>query len=103
LEAAKIRADAELGKEQMRAEQAQVDREHELQIKVLDREIKMMELSATSGIALDKIKADLTVVAQKLKTQVALAKDKDTKPAEQVAEPIAEPAGRAPDGEAFQK
>ena len=69
----------------------------------MDRDIKAMELSATSGIALDKIKADLTEASAKLKTQVALAKDKDVVPAEQVAEPATEPAGRAPEGQAFQK
>jgi len=45
----------------------------------------------------------LSSTAQRLKTQVALAKDKNVKPAEQVATPIAEPAGRAPEGQAFQK
>ena len=63
----------------------------------------MMELSATSGLGLDKIKAELSIVAMKMRTKVDLATDKNVKPAEQVAEPIAEPPGRAPEGEAFQK
>ena len=69
----------------------------------MDRDIKAMELSITSGIALDKIKAQLSEVSAKLRTQVALANAKDVQPAEQVATPIAEPPGRAPEGQAFQK
>ena len=113
METAKIRAQAELQKAQMdqqadaaelqfKAQQAEIDRQHETQMALMQRDIKMMELSSTSGMALDKIKAELTVVAQKLKTQISLAKDKDVKPAEQVAEPIAEPAGRAKEGHAYQ-
>jgi len=114
LQVATIRAQGEMAKAeltqtsdmaelQFKAEQARVDREHELQMKALDHEIKMMELSAKTGMALDKIKSDLARDAQKLKTQVQLAKDKDVGPAEQVATPIAEPAGRASEGRAFQE
>ena len=61
----------------------------------------MMELSQTSGIALDKIKAELTIVAQKLNTQVSMAKDKSLKPSPQLTEPIVEPAPKAKTGYAF--
>jgi len=113
LEAARIRAEAELQKAQLvqeadmrelqfKSQEAGLDRQHQAQMKVMDREIKMMELSQASGISLDKIKAELTITAQKLNTQVALAKDKNVVPAEQIATPIAEPGPRAKAGHAFQ-
>ena len=86
-----------------KSEQAVLDRKHEANIKLMDRDIKAMELSASSGIALEKIKATLSESSAKLRTQVALAKDKTAKPAEQVAEPIVEPVGRATEGYAFQE
>ena len=113
LEAAKIRVQGELEKVQInqqsdmeelkfKAREAEINRRHDTQMAVIQRDIKMMELSASTGIELDKIKAELTIVSQKLKTQVNLAKDKDTKAAPQVATPLAEPAGRAREGHSFQ-
>jgi len=113
LQVAKVRAEGELQKEQMRqqaeqqkmqveADQQLIQWQHERDLALLNREMKIMELSASSGIALDKIKAQLSEVAMKLNTQVALATDKNVKPAEQVATPIAEPAPRAAPGHAFQ-
>ena len=87
---------------QFKAEQARLEHEHEIQLKLMDRDIKAMELSATSGIALDKIKAELAVVSQKLRTQVSLATAKNIQPAESVAEPLSEPPQRAKPGHAFQ-
>jgi len=115
LEVAKVRAEGEIQKAKMiqeadshklqfNAEQSMIDREHEIQIKMMDRDIKAMELSASSGIALDKIKAQLSETAAKLKvqTKLALAPKEDVKPAPQVSEPIAEPPGRAESGRAYQ-
>jgi hypothetical protein len=103
MQKAQLVQQSDMAELQFKAEQAQLDREHQAQMKLMDRDIKAMELSASSGIALDKIKAELAVVSQKLRTQVSLATAKNVQPAEQVATPIAEPAGRAPEGEAFQK
>ncbi|MFH1738880.1 MAG: hypothetical protein ABIH23_07710, partial [bacterium] len=114
MEVAKLRAQAELEKAQLvqnadmaelefKAQQAELDRQHQAQMKLMERDMKMMELSQASGMALDKIKAELTVVSQKLRTQVALATAKNVQPAEQVATPIAEPAGRAREGRAYQE
>lgn len=112
LEVAKTRVEGEMKKVQLvqqsdmaelqfKAEQARLDREQEIQLKLMDRDIKAMELSQNSGIALDKIKAELTIVAQKLNTQVAMAKDKNLKPSPQLTEPVVEPAKRAKPGYAF--
>ncbi len=112
LEVAKVRVDGEMQKVQLvqqsdmaelqfKAEQAALDRQQEIQLKLMDRDIKAMELSQVSGIALDKIKAELTIVAQKLNTQVSMAKDKALKPSPQLTEPVIEPAPRAKPGYAF--
>ena len=112
METAKVRVEGELKKAEMvqnanmaelefKAEQAGLDRAHETQIKLMDRDIKAMELSQTSGIALDKIKAELTIVAQKLKTQIMMSRDKNLKPSPQLIEPIAEPAPKADVGYAY--
>jgi hypothetical protein len=115
LQATKMRVDGELQKVQVvqqsdmaelefKAEQANLDRAHETQLKLMDRDIKAMELSQSSGIALDKIKAELTIVAQKLNTQVTLSHmEKKAGMAPQIAEPPTEPAQHAPDGRAFQE
>uniref|UniRef100_A0A6M3K0C0 Putative portal protein n=1 Tax=viral metagenome TaxID=1070528 RepID=A0A6M3K0C0_9ZZZZ len=112
METAKVRVEGELRKAEMvqnadmaalefKAQQAELDRAHETQIKLMDRDIKAMELSQTSGIALDKIKAELTIVAQKLKTQIMMSRDKNLKPSPQLIEPIAEPAPKADVGYAY--
>jgi len=101
LEKTKLTQESDMAELQFKAEQAELDRQQEIQLKIMDREIKMMELSQTSGIALDKIKAELTIVAQKLNTQVSMAKDKSLKPSPQLTEPIVEPAPKAPSGYAF--
>lgn len=113
LEAAKIRADADMKKAEaaMKAatakilsdrEDAEINRAHELQMRYIDREIKAMELAAASGDSLAKIKAQLTEASAKLQVQVKLATDKNVQEAEQIAEPMVEPAGRAAPGHAFQ-
>ena len=101
IQKAKMVQDADMVELQFKAEQAQLDRAQEIQLKLMDRDIKAMELSQTSGIALDKIKAELTIVAQKLNTQVAMAKDKNLKPSPQLTEPIVEPPEQAKTGYAF--
>ncbi len=112
LQVARVRAEGEMTRIQamqqskmaeleFRAEQAQLDREHQIQLKLMDRDIKAMELSQATGIALDKIKAELTIVAQKLHTQVAMAKDKNLKPSPQLTQPVYEPPKKARPGYAF--
>jgi len=115
LEVAKVRAEGEMSKAQMvqasdreelqfRADLAQIEFEQKMKIATIEKEIKMMELSATSGMALDKIKAQLTETAAKLNLQkeLAYAAEKDIKPAEQVATPVAEPGPKAAPGRSFQ-
>lgn len=113
LEAAKLRADAELQKAQVQAADADKQRvfdsteadrkrQHELVVKSIEVDLAVMELSEKSGIEISKIKAKLSGDTQKLATQVALATAKNTVPAEEVATPPTEPPGRAPEGSAYQ-
>lgn len=76
----------------------------------LRRELAMLDYANTNKVSLDKLKAELTQTAMKLETQKDLfvastATDihKHRNPAPQVLTPPVEPAGRAPDGEAFAK
>lgn len=114
LETAKIRGDYDLKKAEIdhKGDMAEIERKEAAEMKKLEvqeriaqmnYDAKLMEMSLKQNISLEQIKAKLAETGVKLKTQVALAKDKDVKPAEQVAEPIAEPAGRASPGKAFQE
>lgn len=113
LEVAKVRTEGEMAKAQMvqasdreelqfKAELAKIEHEQKMQLAAIEQNIKMIELSATSGMALDKIKAQLTETAAKLNLQKELAYAKDVKEAESVATPLAEPAGRAKEGHSYQ-
>jgi hypothetical protein len=118
LEAAKIRSQADLEKAKLtqqadmqelefKAVQADLDRQHEQQLKLMDRDIKAMELSQTSGIELNKIKAQLTQTAQKLNTQIQLSHAEkaaqDGKSVPEVSGPPTEPAQKAPTGRSYQE
>ena len=78
-----------------KAQQAEIDRQHEIQIKNMERDMKMMELSQSMQISIADIKAQLAQTAQKLNVQTQLSK--------QVLTPPSEPAGRAPNGQAYQR
>ncbi len=103
LQKAEMIQQADMGELQFKAEQAGLDREQEMQLKLIDRDIKAMELSATSGMALDKIKAELTQTAQKLNVQLSMSKDKNAKPSPQLTEPLVEPPQKAAPGFAYQQ
>ena len=108
IEAVKIRAEGEMAKAQLvqqsdmteleyKAGMSEFDRDHEAQMKQIDLQIKMMELSQTSGMALDKIKAELAKEASKQNLMRELA---DKKTAELTTPPV-EPPGKAPEGKAY--
>lgn len=99
---AEIERKGELEQLQLAAklDEAEKDRVHDIQMKRLDHEMKMMELSQTKGIALDKIKASLSDTAMKLKTQVNLTNKKGEAPSG-ITTPIVEPPGRAAPGMAY--
>ena len=76
----------------------------EQQYKLADLKYRqaILDYANRKDIALDQAKAELAKTAMTLQLQERLATGKGGK-AEEVAEPIVEPAGRAPEGEAFQK
>jgi hypothetical protein len=78
-----------------KAQQAEIDRQHEIQMKQMERDMKIMELSQSTQISVATIKSQLAQTAQKLNVQTQLSK--------QVLTPPTEPAGRAPNGQAYQK
>lgn len=98
LEQAKIQANQEnlAISHKVDIEQAELQRAHEKEMAMLRREEKMLELSIKSGDSLDKIKADLAKESMKLNVQ------KELSGRTQVATPPTEPAGRAPEGHAYE-
>ena len=107
LQVAKVRADGDMQKETLRqesdmaelefkAEQADLERQHKKEMKQLDLQIKMMEFAEKRNLKLDELKTQLAISGASMKNKGAVK-------APQVTEPPTEPAGRAPEGEAFQK
>ncbi len=77
------------------------EQRHEREMKMMDYQMKMMEFSQQSGLSLQKIKSELARDAAKIRLQEKLSMRKEG--AGQVLTPPVEPAGRAPEGEAYQK
>lgn len=111
IEAAKIRVEGDIKKEEMRqiaetetlrfkAEQAQLDREYRIEMKKMEHEIAMMRLSQEAGIELDKIKVQLALSGAGMNLQEKLA---DKKATPEVVKPPTEPAGKAPVGQSFER
>ena len=101
LQVANIRAKTEMDIAKMKAAEADKDRQHEQKLKLMERDIKMMELAQSKDISLSEIKATLAGTVMKLKTQAKLSQDKGKGP--QVTKPPTEPAGRAQPGRAYQQ
>lgn len=79
------------------AEQNRLEREHIMQLKMLERDLKIMELSQQSQLSIAQIKAQLAQTSQKLNIQTALSKQS------QIITPPTEPYGRAENGHAFEQ
>lgn len=113
LQVAQIRSDTELGKATLnqnsdmaelrfKAEQAQLERDHAREMKNMDLQIKTMEFAEKRNLNLDNVKKDLAKTTMELNAQMQLS-GLESNPAPQVATPPTEPAGLAPDGQAFQR
>ena len=82
-----------------KAQQADLERQHSLQLAQLQRDMKMMELSQSAEISIAEIKSQLAQTSQKLNVQSQLStagmvhKQAMTKPSE--------PTQHAPDGQAW--
>lgn len=110
----------EMNRQQFEASESEKERQNRLAISVIDERMKSTELTSAERQTLDKIKAQLAGKSMDLTTQTTLsreamaqASDHATakhavdvfkhRTAPQVARPSIEPAGRAPNGEAFIK
>ena len=118
VEAAKIRTEADLKKAAMKrdvdmtriksdidrdsvysqgvARRDEMTRQSHIEEMQLRERLAMMEYANKNQMTLDKVKADLSKTVMTLNLQEKLS-------AGQVATPAVEPAGRAPDGQSFQK
>lgn len=91
---AKIQADAV---------QNDADRQLEMMLAQMDANLTKMSEGGKQKVSFEDIKAMLAKTAMQLRTQKELAGMKGDTAAPQVATPAVEPAGRAPNGQAFQK
>lgn len=110
----------------LKLQMAQQDRDHEMQIKQLDYQIKLMELSQSSEQSLASIKAALADTTMRLGVQKELSyasmddqkqqserdkqheavqgeRDKSHEMAKIAMQPPSEPVGRAPKGQAYER
>ena len=86
---------------EFKAQEAERQRQHDLSMKKMEYDMKMMEFSMSKQLTLEEVKAKLASDSMKLKTQIHLSNKNGKGP--QVASPVVEPAGRAPEGEAYQR
>jgi len=100
---AKMKADTDRDQVYVAAETERTRAESEGRMAELTikRELALLDYANKRNITLDKVKADLAQTAMELNLQRELS-GKDGK-GPQVADPAIEPAGRAPEGEAFQR
>ena len=102
LAAEKVKADIDRDTAHVIAqtERTKVEREAQIAELQIRREIALLGYANQQQISLDKVKADLAKATMEMSLQRELA-GKDGK-GPQVADPVVEPEGRAPEGEAYQ-
>jgi hypothetical protein len=108
IQAAQIRDKGESDREtnRLRAEalEAAKQRQHEMQLADKKLQEALIGYAAQEKLQLTDVKADLSELVLKLRTQTALSSsDKAHERAMKIMTPPTEPAGKAPPGEAFQK
>ena len=119
MQVAQIRSQTEMSKAQLvqqsdmaelqfKAQEAERQRQHEremqaqeMAMKEREFQIKLIEFASREKISLEDAKVRISDTAMKLSTQRELSAKAQEAP--QVASPAIEPAGRAPEGQAFQK
>jgi hypothetical protein len=105
----RLKEGIEAEKSEQQTEEAALDRAHEKEMKQLDYQIKLMEYSESRGIKIEELKTALTKVSMELNVQKELsaaalavkAKTEHSTPKTQAATPPTEPAGRAPNTQAY--
>jgi hypothetical protein len=99
LEKAKLVQGSDMAELKFKAEQADLDRQHQARMKQMDLEIKMMEYSEKRNIKLDELKTQLALGAQGMNLQRELSDKKAAVP--EVSTPPTEPIGKAPVGQSY--
>ena len=102
VQAAKVKAELEMKRLEMTHDYNMRELALRKEIAQFDYQAKLLQYSTQKEISLDQAKKDLAKTSMELATQKELFFAKGGA-APEVAEPSMEPAGRAPDGEAFQK
>jgi len=108
-----LKREIETGKLTAKIEDAEKQRQHDLAMKQMEYEMKVMEFSVSQGIALDELKAKLADTSMKLNVQQALsekalaAKNQErvasmTRAKTETGVPPSEPSGRAPDTQSYE-
>lgn len=100
-EKAAAQAAAEKEEQAFKAAEADKQRAHDIAMAERNERIEMMKLAQSQNVSLAQIKADLAGTAIKVKAQKDLSRERGHGP--QMLKPPTEPAGRAPDGQAYQK
>ena len=85
---------------QFESMQRERDRELEAGLKSIDQEIEAMKLAGDKDVSLDRMKETFAALVMKINAQYDLS---EVKAPRQLTAPPTEPAGRAPDGESFQR
>lgn len=96
----------EMQRQQFEAQQADLDRQNALAVAVINERMKSTELTSGERNTLAKIKAELAQTSAKLSLTKDLATAGhvvDLHKNKQVMQPVIEPAGKAPKGQAWQK
>lgn len=112
--AAKIQAEATVKKSaidtdrdkayvQAETDRTKVERDMRMQELIVKRELAMLEYAMKQNMTLEQIKSDLAQTTMELTTQKELALRDQVHETKQVAKAAMEPAGKAPNGQAFQK
>ncbi len=100
LQRAKVDTDRDTAYVQAETQRTQVEREMRMQELALKRELELLKYANERQISLEAVKASLAETAMKLRVQRELsAQDR----ASEMMVPPTEPAGRAPNGQAFER
>jgi hypothetical protein len=98
----KLRQESDMAELQFKAEQAELERQHDKTLKEMDLQMKMMEYDEKRNMGLDKLKVQLALGSEGLNLQ----REQGGKPSPsvpEVTEPPIEPPQQAPDGQSFQQ
>ncbi len=101
LQVAQLNQQSDMAELELNAKESEKQRQHEREMKEAELQIEMMKMANAKNISLESIKASLASDTMKIGAQLDLSRIHGKGP--QVAIPPSEPAGKAPEGEAYQR